>query len=118
MLAEQSDSFEQQDLLKTICYVLEFRGQLAGFASGRLVWQVEPVLLDQQFKATASKHSQRKGTLLLIRAIDAYIADRTRNKTGIYSYFCSIQDAVMQKLALAFGMWPAYERSKFFGRVV
>ena len=118
MLLEQSDSFEQQDIGKTICYVAECDGKVVGMAAGRLVWQIEPVLLDRNFKQTAPLHAQRKGTLLLIRAIDAYIADRTRNKTGIYGYFCSIQGKVMQQLAVHFGMWPAYENSKFFGRVV
>lgn len=118
MLQEQSLSYEQQDLLKTIAFVVEYDGQLVGFSACRLTWQVEPVLLDETFRKHAPHFAQQKATYLLIREADRYIADREKNRTGIYSYFCSIKNKTMQKLAKSFGMWPVYLNCKMFGREV
>lgn len=115
-LAAQGNLYEQQDLAKTICFVTEYDGEIVGFSAARVVWQVEPLLLFRKFKKFAPHHAQRKATYLLIRDLDAWLADRSKNTTGIYFYFCSIVGKTMRLLAMSFGMVPVYRKSKFFGR--
>jgi hypothetical protein len=115
-LKEQAQFYEQQDLSRCIVMVAEYDGQIVGFAAARLIWQVEPLLLVPEFKKHAPHHARQKATYLLIRAIDNWIGDRQRNTTKLHSYFCSIVDRTMRKLAVSFGMWPVYSKSKFFGR--
>jgi hypothetical protein len=116
MLSEQRALYEQQDLSHAIVYVAEFGGEIVGFCAARLMFQVEPLLLDVNFKKLAPIFSRQKATLGLIRAVDGWIADRKQNVSGIHSYFCSIPGRTMRQLALAFGMLPVYQKSKFFGR--
>lgn len=116
MLKAQGDYFEQQDLSRSIVFVTEFEGRIVGFSAARVVWQIEPLLLDASFKKLGSPHAQRKATYLLIRELDNWIADRARNVSGIHSYFCTIRGRTMQKLALSFGMLRVYRWAKFFGR--
>lgn len=116
LLQEQLNRYEQQDISKTIAMVVEYHGRIVGFTAARLTWQVEPLLLADDFAKHAPLFARRKATYLLIREIDAWIGDRSRNSTGLHSYFCSIPGRTMRKLALAFGMLPVYQRSKFFGR--
>lgn len=116
MLKEQSEFYEQQDLSKTILFVAEFGSEIVGFSAGRLIWQVEPLLLTKQFQKTGPHFAQQKATYLLIRELDRWIADRQRNLTGLHSYFCSIVGKRMRNLALSFGMLRVYPKSQFFGR--
>lgn len=115
-LHEQRKYFEQQNLRHSIVKVVEYEGQIVGFAAARLIWQVEPLLLTPEFKRRAPAHARRKATYLLIREIDRWIGDRQKNRSGLHSYFCSIVGRTMRKLALSFGMLPVYQNSKFFGR--
>lgn len=115
-LYDQRDKYEQQDLTKSIVFVSEYDGELAGFTGARLVWQVEPLLLTRKFKENAPHFAQQKATYMLIREVDGWIGDRSRNTTGLHSYFCSIVGRRMRKLAVSFGMLPVYIKSKFFGR--
>ncbi len=116
-LHDQRDYFEQQDLRNAIVMVLEEDGMIVGFAAARVAWwQVEPLLLTREFKKHGSKHAQRRGTYLLIRELDRWIGDRTKNLSGIHSYFCSIRGRTMQKLARSFGMLQIYKRCQFWGK--
>lgn len=116
MLKAQGDYFEQQDLSRTIPFVAELEGRVVGFGSARLIWQIEPILLDPAFKKLGSPHAQRKATYLIIRNLDSWLGDRSKNLSGIHSYFCTIRGRTMQKLALSFGMLRVYRWAKFFGR--
>jgi len=115
-LHEQRHLYEQQDLRNSIVMVAEDEGQIVGFVAARLMWQVEPLLLTPEFIKEAPGHAQRRATYLLIREIDRWIGDRTKNRSGLHSYFCSIVGKTMRKLALSFGMLPVYQKCKFFGR--
>lgn len=116
-LHDQRKEFEQQDLTKAVVMVLEEDGEIVGFGAARIAWfQIEPILLTRAFKKRGTKHAQRKGTYLLIRALDRWIGDRSKNLSGIHSYFCSIRRPTMQKLAVSFGMFQIYRRCKFFAR--
>lgn len=115
-LREQGNRYEMQDLSKTICYVAEYDGKIVGFTACRPMWQVEPLLLVPEFTKDAPGFAQAKATALLIKAVDGWIADRTRNQSGIHWYFCAIVGRTMRKLAVSFGMVPVYTKAKFFGR--
>jgi hypothetical protein len=115
MLFEQRAFFEQQDLSRAVVYVAEFGGEIVGFCAARLVMQVEPLLLDPVFTKHAPRFAQAKATLGLISAIDGWIASPD-NKSGVRWYFCSIVGKRMQQLALHFGMYRTYIKSKFFSR--
>lgn len=116
-LAEQRHYFEQQDLRETVLYVAEYDGQKVGLCAGRLVWQVEPLMLFPEFQENAPHFAQEKATYMLIRALDHWIAS-PENATGITQYFCFILKRRMQTLAQAFGMLEVYwqKGSKMFGK--
>lgn len=116
MLHEQRHYYEQQNLANSIVFVAEFNGEIVGFSAARAMWQVEPVLLDSHFVKLGPLHARKKATYLLIRELDSWLADRSKNLSGIYSYFCCIRGHIMQKLAVSFGMLRVYRRSQFFGR--
>jgi hypothetical protein len=97
----QKDGYEQFPLITAIVFVAEdIDGLLAGMVCMRIrqspmtlapMWQVEPLLLFPEFVRTSPAHSQRKATYLLAKAAESYIADRTRNTTGVHSFFVHIE---------------------------
>ena len=112
----EDPTYEKVDLKTSIVFVDVYDGQLVGFGAARLIFQVEPLYLFPEFKKNAPKFAQKRATYQLIKALDAWIFDPERNKSGIRQYFCFILDKTMQKLALAFNMLPAYTGGAFFGR--
>jgi hypothetical protein len=112
--------FENHDLSKCIVYVVEYDGAIVGFSAARLQWQIEPVMLFDEFQKHAPHFAQQRATFLLIKELHDWIEDRQRNLTGVFSYFCYILRPRMQRLAQSFGMqrWYAMRGGKFFGRVV
>lgn len=116
-LAEQSDFYEPQDLRQSIVHVVEYDGEIVGFGAGRLQFQYEPLLLTREFQKSAPHFARARATLLLIKAFDDWV-NSEQNTTGITRYFCVIVGAVMQRLALHFGMYRWYARrgTKFFGK--
>lgn len=114
LLYRYREEFEQQDLRQSIVYIAEFEGDVVGFVSGRIVWQIPTLLIDRQMGLP--RHVQRKATYLLIKAIDAWIGDRSKNLSGVHFYFCVIKNRTMQQLAKAFGMLRVYKDFLVFGR--
>lgn len=106
---------EQVDLERAIVGVVEYEGVAVGFVAARLMWQIEPVMLFDEFKKYAPRFARRRATLSMVRWIESKISDPAVNH-GIASYFCFITDRVMQKLAAAYGMLRIYTGGKFFGR--
>jgi len=106
----------QVELERAIVFVCEYGGEIVGFTAARMMWQIEPVMLFPEFIRTAPHFARQKATYRLISAIDRWLADPTKNTTGIYMYFCFITNRVMQKLAVSFGMMRTYTGGKFFGR--
>lgn len=112
MLARQP-YFEYQDLTQAIVHVAEYEGKITGMITGRIVWQVPTLLLE---KDKLPRHAQRRATLLLIRSMDAWLADRSLNRSGIYTYFCVIKGSTMKHLANAFGMLRLYKGFATYGK--
>lgn len=107
---------EQVDLNQCIVGVVQYGDQIVGFTGARLIWQIEPVMLFPEFIESAPHFARQKATLMLIRWIENWLADRSKNTTPIGSYFCFITNRVMQKLAVSFGMLRIYTGGKFFGK--
>jgi hypothetical protein len=112
------DAYEQFPLATAIVLVAEdFDGLRAGMVcmrlrlsaiSGAPQWHIEPLILFPEFIKTSPLHSQRKATYLLAKAAEAYIADRTRNTTGVHTLFAYIEDKNerMHGLAQSIGWMP------------
>lgn len=114
LLYRHRDYFEFQNLRQAIVFVAEYEGEIVGMITGRMIWQVPTLLIDRQAKLT--RHARRRATYTLIRELDRWIGDRSRNVSGIYSYFCVIKGATMKQLAKSFGMLRLYERFATFGK--
>lgn len=120
------DGYEQFPLRQAIVLVAEdFDGLRAGIVCLRLrtspisaapMWLVEPLLLFPEFVRTSPLHSQRKATYLLAKAAEAYIADRSRNTTGVHSFFVHIEtkNKPMHRLARHIGWMPV--KSKLYAK--
>jgi hypothetical protein len=116
--AFERDNFEQFDLRQAVVFVAEdFDGLPAGMVCLRLrcspvslapMWHLEPLVLFSNFVRTSPLHSQRKATYLLATAAEAYIADSTRNTTGVRAFFVYIEDKNerMHGLAQSIGWMP------------
>jgi hypothetical protein len=73
------------------------------------MWLVEPLVLFREFLRVSPLHSQRKATYILAKAIEAYVADRSRNTTGVHAFFVHIENKnrAMRGLARHIGWSPA-----------
>jgi len=101
LAAREKDGYEQFPLLGAIVFVAEdYDGLLAGMVAMRLrmspwaavpMWQIEPLILFPGFIRNSPAHAQRKATYLLAKAAEGYITDRSRNTTGVRSFFCHIE---------------------------
>lgn len=114
LLYRHRDYFEFQDLRQAIVFVTEYEGEVFGMITGRVVWQIPTLLIDREAKVPRS--AKRRATYLLIRALDEWIGDRSKNLSGIYTYFCVIKGKTMKQLAQSFGMLRIYERFATFGK--
>lgn len=117
-LGREPDKWEQIEFEKGIVFVAEEDGEIIGFINGRLIWQIEPLFIFSKYRKKKFRAIARKATYLLIKRLDGWIANRSENRTGIYSYFCFIKNRLMQGLAMNFGMFRIYTGGKFFGRDV
>lgn len=112
------DNYEQFDLRQSIVHVAEDTdGLLAGMVCARIrpgplnmvaCWHVEPLILFPEFVRTSPTHSRKKATYLLARAAESWIADRTRNTTGVQAFFVYIEtkNKPMHGLAKHIGWKP------------
>lgn len=116
--AREKDQYEQFPLQTAIVFVAEdYDNLLAGMVAMRLrtspvnlspMWIVEPLILFPDFVRNSPAHSQRKATYLLAKAAEGYITDRSRNTTGVHSFFVHIntKNKPMHGLARHIGWKP------------
>jgi hypothetical protein len=123
---KEKEGYEQFPLSTAIVLVAEDGdGLRAGMVCLRIrqspvnlapMWQVEPLILFSEFIRTSPLHSQRKATYLLARAAESYIADRSRNTTGVHSFFVHVmkKNKAMHRLARHIGWsepkWKIYAK--------
>lgn len=102
---------EKVDLTRGLVWVGVQDGEIQGLLNVRLIFQAEPLMVWAKNKST-----RRRIALGLPRAMEAFIGDRTVNKTGIYSYFFVTKGRVWAKLAQAFGCLRIYKGCMTFGK--
>lgn len=113
----EKDNYEQFPLSQSIVHVAEdYDGLRAGMVCMRLrpspvsmapCWHIEPLILFPEFVRASPRHAQRRATYLLAKAAEAWIADDSRNSTGVKLFFVFIEtkNKPMHGLAKHIG-WP------------
>jgi hypothetical protein len=99
------DGFEPVDLRKSVVFVADDDGVIAGLAAAGLTWHVEPLILFPEFARYAPQAMQRRAVYGLGRAITEHIADYGGE---IRRYFAHVDDPKFRTLAQRFGLRPAY----------
>lgn len=107
--------WEQVNLNKSIVGVVTKDGEVTTYISARLVWQIEPLKHIYGKRNKLSRFEAMKATFLAIQWMRDWLFS-LKNNPLIRSYFCTIRNPTMQKLARSFGMsGPLYDGNKFFG---
>jgi hypothetical protein len=75
------------------------------------MWQFEPLLV---FPEVRRKASRRRACLLLYTAAEAWLADRTLNRSGIYRAFAITRRVAVRSWAKAKGWRHQYKRAPLF----
>lgn len=96
-----------------MCWVSEENGKISGMLPLRLIWQAEPLFIFPEVKNTQTK---RRIALGLPRIMEEWLGDRSKNQTGIYSYFFVTKTRLWAKLAAHFGALRIYKGCMTFGR--
>lgn len=107
-----STTHEKVDLSRCMVWVAESEGQIVGMLPARLIWQLEPLFIFPHTKLGVA----RRATYELAAEAEAWIADRSKNTTGIYSYFAVIKDKVFEALAKRWGLLSVYGECRIYGR--
>jgi hypothetical protein len=94
-------------------WVAEKDGKIIGLINLRLIWQAEPCYIFPEVKDT---NTRRRAAIGLPRAMEAWLGDRTKNKTGIYSYFFVTLSRAWARLAIHFGCSRIYSRHITLGK--
>ena len=97
----------------SMVWVTEKDGQITGMINLRMIWQAEPLYV---FPEVKDKNERRRIAIQLPRAMEAWLKDRTKNKTGIYSYFFVTMSRTWAKLAIHFGCTRIYSRHITLGK--
>ena len=97
----------------SMVWVTEKDGKITAMINLRLIWQAEPLYVFPEVKDTSER---RRCAILLPRAMEAWLGDRTKNKTGIYSYFFVTLSRAWAKLAIHFGCQRIYSRHLTLGK--
>jgi N-acetylglutamate synthase-like GNAT family acetyltransferase len=105
---------EKVMLSQTILHVVEQDGKVIGFLPARFFgWQLEPMVI---FPEVRNKSTRRRACYLLAKATTDWIADRAKNKTGIYTYWFVTKNSFFAKLAKSWGCFRIYKRTQMFAK--
>lgn len=88
------------------CWVAEQDGKVVGMLPIRLVWQAEPLIV---FPEVKNGMTRRRAMLGLYIAMETWLADRSRNKSGVHWYFAIIRRRSVQPWAKRLGLWRIYQ---------
>jgi hypothetical protein len=102
---------EEIDLQATPCWVVEEDGVILGVLPIRLMWQFEPLYV---FPEVQRKASRRRACMLLYHAAETWIADRERNRSGIYRAFAITRRVAVRTWAKAMGWRHQYQRAPMY----
>jgi hypothetical protein len=102
---------EEIDLDKARVFVAVEGEQIIGVLPLRLMWQAEPLVI---FKEVKNKMTRRRATLSLLRGAEAWLADRSLNRSGIHWYFAIIRKKAAKLAAPRIGLWRIYKGAAHF----
>lgn len=102
---------EHVRLDRAIVYVAEQDGQVIGLLPGRLVWQLEP---NYVFPEVKNKATRARAGLGMLRAVEAWIADRNCNQTGVYMAFAVVRKRSVWPWIARLGWWRIYQGARFY----
>lgn len=97
----------------SMVWVTEENGVVGGLINLRLIWQAEPEYIFPEVRSTSTR---RRMAIGLARAMESWLGDRTKNKTGIYSYFFVTVSRAWARLAIHFGCSRIYSRHITLGK--
>lgn len=107
---------EQVDLEQARVFVAVEDGKIIGMFPLRMVWQGEPLLI---FPECRNKITRSRATYQLFREACAWLADKSRNHTGIHWFFGITRSEAVKDWAPRIGLHPQYEGAttltKFLG---
>ena len=85
--------------------------QILGVLPLRMVWQAEPLAV---FPEVTNKMTRRRATRSLLKGAEAWLADRSQNRTGIHWYFAIIRKRAAKLAAPNMGLWRIYKGAAHF----
>jgi hypothetical protein len=113
-LAETKE--EKVNLRQAMVWVAEQDGKIVGMTCMRLIFQVEPLMIFDDARASLPKSTIRKAVYGMAKEMETWVADRSRNTTGIHSYFAVIKDKTFKALARHWGLLRIYADCETWGR--
>ncbi len=104
---------EKVNLSQAFVFVVEEDGEVIGLIAARLAWmQLEPAYI----WGGKTKNAKRRAMFHLYTAIRDWIADRSKNQSGIHSFwFVTKSDAVAQ-WAEKMGCLQIYQGCKMYAK--
>jgi hypothetical protein len=77
----------------------------------RLIWQAEPLYV---LPEVSNCMTRRRVTRSLLKGAEAWLADRSQNRTGIHWYFAIIRKRAAMLAAPKMGLWRIYKGAAHF----
>lgn len=106
---------EKVNLAQAFVFVVEEDGEVIGLIAARLGWfQIEPAFI----WGGKSKNAKRRAMHQLFFAMRNWIADRTRNLSGIHSFWFVTKDDAVADWAKKVGCLEIYRGCRTFGQDV
>ena len=102
---------ERIDLDSARVWVAVRDGEIVGMLSARLCWQLEPLLLFE-----GSRMQKCRAGIGLYRAAERWLADKSKNRTGIHWFFAITRSEQVMSWAKKLGWFEQYVGAKTYLR--
>ena len=99
------------DLWSTPCWVAEKDGAIVGMLPIRLMWQFEPLYV---FPEVTNRSTRGRVCYGLYKAAEEWVANRSKNNTGIYRAFAITRLMAVRGWAKKLGWLHQYRRAPLF----
>lgn len=104
---------EKVQLKDTVLHVAEEDGKIIGILPARMWWQLEPMYI---FPEVKNKTTRQRACYKLAKAVQLWIGDRSKNHSGVHSYWFVTKSHFFAKLAKKWGCHRIYKRTQMFGK--
>lgn len=103
---------EQVNLAQSFVFVVEEDGEPIGLIAARLAWlQIEPAFI----WGGKTKSAKRRALFHLFHTMKNWISDRSKNKSGIHSFWFVTKDDAVAAWAEKLGCIEIYKGCRTFG---